>query len=62
MFRPRDIMLVLDFSASMNDDSELKSIDALGQDVVEAGVRDSERPHHRGPSGGHGSVHRGRSL
>ena len=26
MYQPRDIVLVLDFSGSMNDDSELKSI------------------------------------
>ena len=31
----RDIVLVLDYSASMNDDSELKSINALGQQAVE---------------------------
>ena len=37
-YQPRDIMLVLDFSASMNDDSELKSIDHLGQAVVEDSI------------------------
>jgi hypothetical protein len=34
MYQPRDIMLVLDYSGSMNDDSELKSIDVLGYDAV----------------------------
>ena len=29
-FQPRDMMLVLDYSASMNDDSELRSIYSLG--------------------------------
>ncbi len=38
MYQPRDIMLILDFSASMNDDSELSSIDTLGQDKVEANI------------------------
>ncbi len=32
-FQPRDIMLVLDFSASMNDDSELKRIYEYGEFV-----------------------------
>ena len=36
MFQPRDIMLVLDCSGSMNDDSEFKSFDRLGRDAVEA--------------------------
>ncbi len=34
-FRPRDIMLVLDYSASMNDDSEFQSIATLGRATVE---------------------------
>ena len=34
MYQPRDIALVLDYSGSMNDDSELKSIGALGFDTV----------------------------
>lgn len=34
-FQPRDIMLVLDYSGSMNDDSELKSIDKLSQADIE---------------------------
>ncbi len=35
-FQPRDVMLVIDLSASMNDDSELKSIDDLGFDAITA--------------------------
>jgi hypothetical protein len=38
-FQPRDIMLVLDYSASMNDDSELGAIDTLGQTAVEANIQ-----------------------
>ncbi len=34
MYQPRDIMLVLDFSASMNDDSELKSIGRFGFEAI----------------------------
>jgi hypothetical protein len=34
-YRPRDIMLVLDLSGSMNDDSEFKSISTLGRETVE---------------------------
>jgi len=40
-YQPRDIALVLDFSASMNDDSELKRIYEYGQsvrDIVEANL------------------------
>lgn len=37
-FQPRDIMLVLDYSGSMNDDSELSSIDILGQQAVEDNI------------------------
>lgn len=37
-YQPRDIMLVLDLSASMNDDSELKSISRLGRDIVESNL------------------------
>ena len=37
-FQPRDIVLVLDYSASMNDDSELRSIGALGQSAVEDNI------------------------
>jgi hypothetical protein len=39
-YKPREIMLVLDLSASMNDDSELKSIDLLGREVVENNLAD----------------------
>jgi hypothetical protein len=35
IYQPRDIVLVLDYSASMNDDSELSSIGALGRTTVE---------------------------
>lgn len=38
MCQPRDIMLVLDCSGSMNDDSELKSIKALSRELVEANL------------------------
>ena len=34
-YQPRDIMVVLDFSASMNDDSELQQIGKLGRQQVE---------------------------
>ena len=36
--QPRDIVLVLDYSGSMNDDSELRSISVLGQAAVEANL------------------------
>ncbi|MCA9187779.1 MAG: VWA domain-containing protein [Pirellulaceae bacterium] len=38
MYQPRDIMLVLDYSASMNDDSEFRNISAMGRDAVEANL------------------------
>jgi hypothetical protein len=38
MFQPRDIMVVLDYSASMNDDSELRNIGSLGQASIEANL------------------------
>ncbi len=38
VYQPRDIMLVLDYSGSMNDDSELKSISTIGQSAVEANL------------------------
>jgi Mg-chelatase subunit ChlD len=38
-YQPRDIMLVLDYSASMNDDSELGAIDKLGRTAVEANLQ-----------------------
>jgi hypothetical protein len=34
-FHPRDIMLVLDFSSSMNDDSSLRAINTLGRTYIE---------------------------
>ena len=34
-YQPRDILLVLDLSASMNDDSELRSIGKLSQQTIE---------------------------
>ncbi|REJ70617.1 MAG: VWA domain-containing protein [Planctomycetota bacterium] len=34
-YRPRDIMVVLDYSASMNDDSELRHIGKLGRRAIE---------------------------
>jgi hypothetical protein len=37
-YQPRDIMLVLDYSASMNDDSELGAIGKLGRTAVEANL------------------------
>ncbi|WP_339910241.1 VWA domain-containing protein [Symmachiella dynata] len=33
-FQPRDVILVVDLSGSMNDDSELKSINKLGHDAI----------------------------
>ena len=38
MYQPRDIMLVLDYSGSMNDDSEFKSFDRLGRESVESNL------------------------
>lgn len=38
-FQPRDIMLVLDFSGSMNDDSTFAKIGALGRTRVEDSLR-----------------------
>lgn len=38
MFQPRDIMLVLDFSGSMNDDSQLSAISKLGEESVLANI------------------------
>lgn len=39
-FRPRDIMLVLDYSASMNDDSEFQRISTLGRAAVEGNLQE----------------------
>ena len=38
VFQPRDVVVVLDYSASMNDDSELKQIDQLGRATIEANL------------------------
>lgn len=38
MFQPRDIVVVLDYSASMNDDSELGAIGKLSRSVVEGSL------------------------
>ncbi len=38
MYQPRDIMIVLDFSGSMNDDSELKSINRFGFTTIMNGL------------------------
>jgi hypothetical protein len=38
MFQPRDIVVVLDFSGSMNDDSELKSIGTFGKPAIMDGL------------------------
>ncbi len=38
-FQPRDIMMVLDFSASMNDDSSLGAITKLPQASIEANIQ-----------------------
>ena len=39
MFQPRDIMVVLDYSASMNDDSTFASIGKLSRSVVESSLQ-----------------------
>lgn len=39
-FQPRDIMLVLDFSGSMNDDSEFNAYDTLGKEAVDANLEE----------------------
>jgi Mg-chelatase subunit ChlD len=39
MFQPRDIVVVLDYSASMNDDSEFGAIGKLSQSVVESSLQ-----------------------
>jgi Mg-chelatase subunit ChlD len=38
MYQPRDIVVVLDYSASMSDDSELRHISTIGQPAVEANL------------------------
>lgn len=37
-FQPRDMMLVLDYSGSMNDDTEFKSVGSLGQQTIEDAI------------------------
>src|SRR5262249_32555879 len=39
MFQPRDIMVVLDYSASMNDDSTFARIGLLGRSTVETSLQ-----------------------
>lgn len=39
MFQPRDIMVVLDYSASMNDDSTFASIGKLSRSVIESSLQ-----------------------
>ena len=38
IYQPRDIMVVLDLSGSMNDDTEFRSIDVLGKAQVESNL------------------------
>ncbi len=38
-FQPRDIMVVLDFSASMNDDSSFRRISSLGRTYIESNMQ-----------------------
>ncbi len=39
MYQPRDIMVVLDFSGSMNDDSEFKKISTFGKTAIMDGLQ-----------------------
>ncbi len=39
VYLPRDIVVVLDYSASMNDDSELKHVSQLGKDQIVKNLR-----------------------
>lgn len=39
MYQPRDIVLVLDYSASMNDDSQLSAESKFGAAAIDAGLR-----------------------
>ena len=39
-YQPRDMMLVLDLSASMNDDCEFRSVNSLGQATVEGMIQE----------------------
>ncbi len=40
MYQPRDIMLVLDYSGSMNDDSELKSEGSMGWSAIDTNMQE----------------------
>ncbi len=40
MFQPREMMVVLDYSASMNDDSEYSAMSKLGLSEIEANLND----------------------
>jgi hypothetical protein len=37
-YQPRDMVLVLDYSGSMNDDTEFKSVGSLGQQTIENAI------------------------
>ncbi|MHC4879472.1 MAG: vWA domain-containing protein [Planctomycetota bacterium] len=37
-YQPRDVMLVQDYSGSMNDDTEFKSVDSLGLEAVTSAI------------------------
>lgn len=37
-YQPRDMIIVLDYSGSMNDDTEFKSADELGQSVIDGAI------------------------
>jgi len=39
IYRPRDIVLVLDLSGSMSDDSEIRHMNRLGREAIEANLR-----------------------
>ena len=39
MYQPRDIVLVLDLSASMNDDSEFRSLWTIGMPAIDANLQ-----------------------
>ena len=39
VYQPRDICVVLDYSASMNDDSEFRHISRLGRSAIESNLR-----------------------
>ncbi len=43
-FQPRDVMLVQDYSGSMNDDTEFKSTDSLGIDAITTAITNMWKP------------------